>query len=347
MYFKNRKHRHSLHFSWHFPFALMILVSAFFYAISFFFRPSDTASSDNHQLLVNIGTAILWIAGAYAVFAVLALLYKIVQGIQSNNEKLENAVEMLSRENNLLTQIAMASQLSDTAKEIVFRDTEQMELGEAALTKLHQHDFDDADAMISAMAECAKYQELSVRLKRMAEKYRNATEEGRVNQIITHIEDLFEQKLWIQAAAQIDNLMHMFPYSDKAKLMPKRLSERKDRHKRELLADWDIAVREKNTDKSLEILKELDLYLTPNEALALQESASSVFKTKLHNLGVEFSVAVAESHWAKALLTGREIVQNFPNSRMAAEIRGKMDILQERAKNSKKPEEKQPEASLT
>ena len=116
--------------------------------------------------------------------------------------------------------------------------------------------------------------------------------------------------------------------------MPTRLRQRKDRQKRELLADWDLAVREKNTDRGLEILKELDLYLTPNEALALRESASTVFKTKLHNMGVEFSVAVAEQNWKKALETGRNIVQNFPNSRMAAEIRSKLDILSERAKKT-------------
>jgi hypothetical protein len=110
------------------------------------------------------------------------------------------------------------------------------------------------------------------------------------------------------------------------------LRERKAFQKSELLAEWDMAVREKDTDRGLEILKELDLYLTPTEALALRESAATVFKTKLHNLGVEFSVAITEQNWVKALQTGRDIVQNFPNSRMASEIRGKMDILQERAK---------------
>jgi hypothetical protein len=166
----------------------------------------------------------------------------------------------------------------------------------------------------------------------MAEKYRSATEEGRISQIISYINDLFDQRRWAQAAAQIENLIKMFPHSEKAKTMSMHLRERKDRQKRELLADWDLAVREKNPDRGLEILKELDTYLTPTEALARQESASTVFKTKLHNLGVEFSVAVAEQNWKKALQTGRDIVQNFPNSRMASEIRGKMDILLERAK---------------
>ena len=102
--------------------------------------------------------------------------------------------------------------------------------------------------------------------------------------------------------------------------------------KRELIGAWDAAVRDGDPDRSLEILKELDLYLTPSEGLALQESASSVFKSKLHNLGVEFSVFVTEQNWGKALEAGEQIIANFPNSRMTQEIRGKIEILRERAK---------------
>jgi hypothetical protein len=66
--------------------------------------------------------------------------------------------------------------------------------------------------------------------------------------------------------------------------------------------------------------------------LALQESASSVFRTKLHNLGVQFTMAVTERKWTEAFETGRRIVQDFPNSRMAIEIRTRLDILHEHAR---------------
>jgi hypothetical protein len=330
MYFENRNHRPSWRFRWHWLFAFITFLAMLCFLIALLIQRQGTPS---HFFI--IATKFLFgAAGFIAVFAGLLLLHKTVETLKVNSEKLDNTAETLSRQNNLLTHISQAAHLSDTAKEIVFRDSEQMELGEAALTKLHQHDFDDAESMITAMSGHPKYKDLASRLKRMTAKYRNATEEGRVNQIITHIEDLFDRKLWIQAAAQIENLVKTFSYSDKAKNMPTRLRQRKDRQKRELLADWDLAVREKNTDRGLEILKELDLYLSPNEALALRESASTVFKTKLHNLGVEFSVAVAEQNWKKALETGRDIVQNFPNSRMAAEIRSKLDILSERAKKT-------------
>ena len=333
MYFHNRKHRHTWQFSWHLLFVFIVFLAVFF-VLSGLFRNSW----EGEFTLLSVAKILFYTGGILAVFAILLLLNEIVRSLKVNSEKLDNTVEMLNRENNLLTQISQASRLSDTAKEIVYRDSEQIELGEAVLTKLHQHDFDDADAMIVAMAEHPKYLKLMERLKLKADKFRSATEEGRVNQIIAHIEELLDQMLWIQAAAQIDSLIRNFPYSEKAKTMPNRLQERKDQHKRELLADWDLTVRNKEADRGLEILKELDLYLTPAEALALQESASTVFRTKLHNLGVEFSVSVTENNWRKALETGRQIVQNFPNSRMAAEIRGKMDILLERSKQIKKSE---------
>ncbi|MBA7645497.1 hypothetical protein ES703_53255 [subsurface metagenome] len=97
-----------------------------------------------------------------------------------------------------------------------------------------------------------------------------------------------------------------------------------------MLTAWDDAVKRQATDRSLEILRELDLYLSPNEGLALQEAARDAFRTKLHNLGVQFSLVVSARQWARALEIGQQIVRDFPNSRMADEIRGKLDILKQR-----------------
>lgn len=278
-----------------------------------------------------LGGLFFLLAFATATLTGLALICEAVKNLQINREKLDQSLESLNRQRTLLMQISQGIRLTDSAKEIVFRDFERLELGETVLGKLHQHDFEAAGAMIELMKEYPRYRPLSEQLSRMAERYRTATEEGRISQIISHIEGLMERNLWAPATVQIETLQSMFPYSEKAKVMSMRLQEQKNHHKRKLLAEWDQAVKNKQTDRGLEILKELDMYLTPSEALALQESASSVFKTKLHNLGVEFSVAVTEKNWKLALTCGREIVQNFPNSRMASEIRGKMDILQERA----------------
>ncbi|MBL7154782.1 MAG: hypothetical protein ISS79_13790, partial [Phycisphaerae bacterium] len=48
-----------------------------------------------------------------------------------------------------------------------------------------------------------------------------------------------------------------------------------------------------------------------------------------HNLGEQFSLLVTEKQWNSALDIGQEIVEDFPNSKMAEEIRAKMDVLRQ------------------
>jgi hypothetical protein len=323
---------------WHVVFAVLLAASAIVLFLSWVFHVADLP--EYVEVFNNIRTFFFVFAMVVLAFAILALLGEIFRSTRETGAKLDNLAEILLRNNNLLTQVTQAVHLSDTAKEIVFRETEQLYLGEAALNKLHQHDFDAAAAMIDAMEQSSRYKELGARLRKMAEKYRAATEEGRVQQIIAHVEQLMDQACWAQAALQVETLIKMFPYSDKAKAMPSRLRERKDMRKGELLYEWDKAVLSKETDRSLDILKELDQYLTPSEALALQESASTVFRTKLHNLGVQFTMSVTERKWSDAFETGRRIVQDFPNSRMAIEIRPRLDILRDHA--SKQTQQKVP-----
>ena len=144
-----------------------------------------------------------------------------------------------------------------------------------------------------------------------------------------HIEKLFEDCQWAKASAQIEGLIKAYPDSEKAKAMRQRLIDSKQERKKILLAAWDDAIQSQDTDRSLQILKELDMYLSPNEGLALQEAARDVFKTKLHNLGIKFSVAVTEKRWTNALEIGQHIVSDFPNSKMAEEIREKLDVLKQ------------------
>lgn len=328
-------------FGWHFLFAFLILVSVAM-AVALFILGNLEQESEQLQIVINMIRRIAFIAAMLAgFFSLLLMLHEGIKTTKENGEKFDNLVEMTTRNNTLLSRIAQAVHLSDHAKEIAFRDTEKMELAEAVLGKLHQHDFDETYSMLRTMQQVEKYQSLAKQLAGTVERYRNATEKERISQVIAHIDKLCEQYLWRQAAVQTDNLIKAFPYSEIAKKMPRKVREKKALRKRELLAMWDKAVQSKDTDHSLEILKDLDMYLTPAEGLALKESASSVFRTKLHNLGVQFALAVTEKKWADALEAGRQIVRDFPNSRMSHEIRGKMDILQDRARQTGKPQQQQ------
>ena len=106
----------------------------------------------------------------------------------------------------------------------------------------------------------------------------------------------------------------------------------KEQHKKELKREWDEAVRRNDTDLAIDILKELDQYLSPAEAQELQDSARNVFKEKLLQLGVQFRFAVNEKRWTDALTIGLELIRDFPNARMANEVRDALDTLRERAR---------------
>ncbi len=276
--------------------------------------------------------AVLYFATGVSVFAILLLVTEAVKSIKEQQEKIAQINDILSANKGFLEQISQGVRLSEAAKTIAYRDTDRQQLRASVMEKLHQQDFEATYAMIEDIARRNEYKQLAGELKNTADKYRNATDLERVNQIISYVDKLLEQYQWTTASVQIERLLALYPDSERARAMQHKLVEKKEQRKRELLAAWDQAVKKADIDYSLMILKELDLYLTPSEGLALQEAASEVFKNKLHNLGVQFSLAVSEKSWSKALETGRQIIRDFPNSKMADEIRTKLSILKELAK---------------
>ncbi len=265
-----------------------------------------------------------------AVLTILSKLLKMLTEIRENGVKLEKISASLEKVRAVLTQVNQSACLSETARAIAYRDADRQSLREAVFDKLQRQDFDTAYEIIDEIARSTVYTELARQLRADADRYRDATDQERVNQVIANIEQLIENHQWIKASNHIERLIDLDPDSEKAKAMRQKLVDKKAERKRILLAAWDDAVKRQATDRSLEILRELDLYLTPNEALALQEAARDVFRTKLHNLGVQFSLNVSEKRWDKAIETGMQIIRDFPNSKMAAEIRDKMDILRQK-----------------
>ncbi|MBY0313712.1 MAG: hypothetical protein K2W85_16730, partial [Phycisphaerales bacterium] len=78
-------------------------------------------------------------------------------------------------------------------------------------------------------------------------------------------------------------------------------------------------------------LKELDAYLSENEAEPLREVARGVITKARDNLGAQFKIAVQDRQWAQAAALGKRIVNEFPNTRMAQEVRGVLDGILARA----------------
>ena len=320
----SRKDSFLWRFKWHI--VVICVAVAIVIILTFFtdlFQPSETNLL--RQLVFLLG-ALVFLS---ALLTMLSRVIKILDALRDNSSKLEELTGALEKIHTGLKQINHSTRISETAKAIAFRDSDRQSLREAVFEKLQMQDFDAANDIINEIATRSEYQELAEQLRIQAEQYRNANDQERLNQIIAHIEKLLVECQWSRASAQIEGLIRNYPESEQAKTMRQVLYDKKQERKKILLAAWDDAITHQETDRSLDILKELDQYLTPNEALALQEAASDVFRTKLHNLGVQFSISVTEKRWTDALDIGQQIINNFPNSKMSEEIRAKLHVLKQ------------------
>lgn len=264
-----------------------------------------------------------------AVVFLLAHMCSAINRLKDSTSRLQEVSKALERIGDRLEELCQSTRLSEKAKAIAFRDAERNSLQEAVIQKLNAGNYEAAYELIDEIGRRPEYQDLAEQLRTQADRFRQNLREQKIEPIIAQIERLLDEGQWSKASVQIEGLIKAYPDSERARSMRQCFHIKREERKKALLSAWDEAVRRQDTDRSLEILKELDRFLTPNEALALQEAARDVFRTKLHNLGVKFSLAVSDRHWAEALAVGQQIIAEFPNSRMAEEIRGKLDILKQ------------------
>jgi len=311
-----------------FRWPLLIICVAFLIVLvlTLFTDIFQNAQTDLLRQLVFILGALVFIS---ALLTMLSRVIKILDALRENSVKLEELTSALEKITSGLAQINHSTRVSETAKSIAFRDADKQSLREAVFDKLQQQDFSAAEDIINEIAKRPEYKELAEQLRAQTDRYHDATDQERLNQVMAHINKLLDDCQWGRASAQIEGLIKAQPDNEQAKAMRQILLDKKQERKRILLAAWDDAIQNQETDRSLEILKELDQYLTPNEGLALQEAARDVFRTKLHNLGVQFAIAVTEKRWVGALDVGQHIIAEFPNSKMSEEIRGKLDVLKQ------------------
>ncbi len=311
-------------FKWHI--VIVCVALAIVVVLTVFTETFNQPDNDSLSRLVLMLGSLIFIS---ALLTMISRVSRLLKTLGDNSAKLEEVTGALERISAELTQINHITRVSETAKSIVFRDADQQSLREAVFDRLQEKDFDGAEELIEQIAQRPEYKELADQLRTQAGHYHDATDHERLEQVAAHIEKLLSDHHWARASAQIEGLIRAHPDSERARALRQELLDKKQGRKRALLATWDEAVKRQDTDRSLDILRELDFYLTPNEALALQEAARDAFRTKLHNLGVQFAIAVTDKQWSGALDIGQQIINDFPNSKMSEEIRGKLNILEQ------------------
>lgn len=304
-------------------------------------------------IMIGVGTtssAWPWLLGVNLVLLLLQvgnLISAVCLGVMyllANYRTAEHAVSHLERIESLLQQqrentrtLVSLAGLSDQAKSLIYYGREVEALHESVNALLMKQDYVGAEAMISRMESRLGMAEVASNLRREIDTTRNASSDDKVLTAVNRVRDALNDRHWSRAKREAERLLALFPNNRTVSELPKDIRQAWNAFKRQLLKQYGEAVRVNDVEKSIELLKELDRYLTPQEGAALAESARDVFKKKLHNLGVQFAIAVADQNWTFAVATGEEIVNEYPNSRMAREVREKLELLRDYASGARQP----------
>ena len=279
-------------------------------------------------------------AGAFVVFitvivmTIAPLVLKMESSLNRNLAVVRDLSEAAAKQTTILEEIAANTRISDAAKSLARRDEELDSVRRAIRDELRNEGWETALYLIDEMERRFGYKEEAERSREELDEARNAQIQTRLAEAIEMIDAQFASHEWERAQAEIDRLMNALPDDARVLALRDRMKALKEQHKQELRLAWDDAVRRNDTDHAIDILKELDQYLSSAEAKALQDSARNVFKEKLLQLGIQFRFAVNERRWQDALTTGLELVRDFPNARMATEVREALDTLRERARQA-------------
>ncbi|MCH7839628.1 MAG: hypothetical protein IID38_05270 [Planctomycetes bacterium] len=277
-------------------------------------------------------------AGSFVLFLVILLmtfaplLLKMESTLARQLSELRDLNEAATRQHGQLEAMVENTRISDAAKSLARRGEEIEALRGAIRADIREARWDAAIGLIDEMERRFGYKEEAESIREELDDARNDQIQSKLAEAIELIEDHFRAYRWDLAQHEIDRLLRALPDHARVVSLSDRMKAVQEQHKQELKLAWQDAVRRCDTDQAIDVLKELDQYLSPAEAKALQASARDVFKDKLLQLGVQFRFAVTERRWHDALTIGLEITHDFPNARMAGEVRDALDTLRQRAR---------------
>ena len=277
-------------------------------------------------------------AGAASMVIVLAtwpIALALRASCQATDEQLQAAMvpinDRLQQFSVMLDQMSEQQLLSDRAKSVAFREKEREALRRALQEDVIKQDWEAALVLADEMEKSFGYKQEADRYRQQINERRNEAARKQINEAVTVIERHCQVEQWQAATREAERLAQLYPANEQVRNLPIDIEARRLQRKHQLLDSWKEAVARNDVDGSIEILKQLDTYLTPAEAESMQETARSVFKEKLNNLGKQFSTAVQEHRWMEAIRIGETVMREFPNSRIAQEVRENMESLRQRA----------------
>ncbi|MCC6950132.1 MAG: hypothetical protein IT433_01670 [Phycisphaerales bacterium] len=301
-------------------------------------RGEGTALAWAFVLLYALGLAVsvtLFVKGMREVGAIglllvltgapLALgLMKVAAGRREESLRLEG-IEASVRH------LAEQSVLSDDARRVLNRDSERTLLMGAIEQDIAGQNWDAAMVLIEELAGRFGYRADAEAMRQRVEEARRKTREMEITEAIGFLDGLILQRRWDDALAEAGRVQRLFPGSPRVEPLRDRVAAARAAYRDDLERRFMDAAGADQSNEAMVLLKELDQYLTPEQAESMKTMARGVIGRAREELGARFKGAVQERQWSDAVGVGEQIMRQFPNTRMAAEVREMMEQIRTKA----------------
>ena len=275
--------------------------------------------------LVNLGLIGLVIVGGTGGI-VLAIPAGEPRGIDDTQ-----IIEQMASIHRSLERLSQQSSLSDDARRVLNRSRERELLCRAIEEDLRVQDWEAAQVLCTELASRFGYEQDAERFRMRIEMARAEGMDSQINEAIAGLDEMIIQRKWDAALAESDAIASRFPVSPRVRGLRDRVLRARTQYKEELERRFLLAAQADQVDEAMELMTELDQYITEREAEPFREVARGVIGKAKENLGAAFKLACQDRQWGLAAGVGRQIVEQFPNSRMAQEVSGLLAELDQRA----------------
>ena len=144
-----------------------------------------------------------------------------------------------------------------------------------------KEDWEAAYSLIEDMEKRFGYRLEAYNYRKEVDEFRAKVIEDKLHASLQQARALLRERHWEQAQAETDRLVRLAPDDNRVTEVIDELKNRKNQYKHTLLKQWRESVENRDLDRAIELLKEIDPYLTREEAQELGNSAREIFKAKL------------------------------------------------------------------
>ncbi|MEX0655039.1 MAG: hypothetical protein WD534_00385 [Phycisphaeraceae bacterium] len=231
----------------------------------------------------------------------------------------------------LLRHINQRMLLSEAAKRIAYRQQDLQALRRTINDDIDHGNFDAALVLVQDLAETYGYREEAEAFRERINAARAAEQDAKISESLARLDEILARHDFDRAAREAAKIQRLYPEAERVRDVTHRVRDARERYKTQLEREFLEAAERDDITRAMNVLKTMDKYLSEAEAAPLRETARGVIGKQRDNLGVQFKIAVQDKEWMAAVRVGEQIIREFPNTRMAEEVRAMIDLLRERA----------------